>query len=81
MSVLMIFDLNNEYQVQKFIEYAKKLLGERVVVELKEKHASRTLPQNSYLHLILGYFAAEYGCSREEAKVDFYKRTCNRDLY
>lgn len=77
----MIFDLNNEYQVQKFIEYAKKLLGKRVVVELKEKHASRTLPQNSYLHLILGYFAAEYGCSREEAKVDFYKRTCNRDLY
>lgn len=81
MSVLMIFDLNNEYQIQRFVEYAKKLLGKRVVVELKEKCANRTLPQNSYLHLILGYFAAEYGCSREEAKVDFYKRDCNRDLY
>ena len=30
---------------------------------------------------MLSYFACEYGCSTEEAKLDFYKKTCNRDLY
>ena len=33
------------------------------------------------LHLLLGYFASQHGCSLGEAKIDFYKRTCNRDLF
>ena len=33
------------------------------------------------MHLLLGYFGSEYGCSLDEAKIDFYKRTCNRDLF
>ena len=39
------------------------------------------MSQNSYLHLLLGFFGSEYGCSLDEAKIDFYKRTCNRDLF
>lgn len=77
----MIFDLKNEYQIQKFDEQVRKLKEKRALVELKDKKLNRTLSQNNYLHLILGYFGCEYGCSMDEAKVDFYKRTCNRDLY
>ncbi|CAG9884457.1 hypothetical protein [Bacteroides ovatus] len=77
----MLFNLKNEYDIPKFKEYVNKLFSERAVVEVKKKLPNRTLAQNSYLHLLLGYFGSEYGCSLDEAKVDFYKRTCNRDLF
>ena len=77
----MLFDLKNEFQIPKFKEYVNKLFSERAVVEVKKKLPNRTLAQNSYLHLLLGYFGSEYGCSLDEAKIDFYKRTCNRDLF
>ena len=77
----MIFNLENEWEHQKFKEYVNKLFTKRARVEVKEKHSGRTLAQNSYLHLLLGYFGSEYGCSLDEAKVDFYKRTCNKPLY
>ena len=78
---MSIFNLKNEYDIPKFKDYVNKLFRERAVVEVKKKLPNRTLAQNSYLHLLLGYFGSEYGCSLEEAKIDFYKRTCNRDLF
>ena len=78
---MSIFNLQNEYDVPKFKAYVNKLFRDRAVVEVRKKLPGRTLAQNSYLHLLLGYFGSEYGCSLDEAKVDFYKRTCNRDLF
>lgn len=69
----MLFDLKNEYQIPKFKEYVNKLFSERAVVEVKKKLPNRTLAQNSYLHLLLGYFGSEYGCSLDEAKIDFIR--------
>lgn len=77
----MIFNLSNEYDRPKFKEYANKLFKEGCAVELKKKSPTRTLAQNSYLHVLLSYFASEYGCSSDEVKVDFFKRTCNKDLF
>lgn len=77
----MLFNLQNEYDVPKFKAYVNKLFKERAVVEVKRKNPARTLAQNSYLHLLLGYFGTQYGCSLDEAKLDYYKRTCNRDLF
>lgn len=77
----MLFNLQNEYELSRFKEYVNKLFRQRAMVEVKKKHPGRTLAQNAYLHLLLGYFASQYGCSLDEAKVDFYKRTCNRDIY
>ena len=68
----MLFDLKNEFQIPKFKEYVNKLFSERAVVEVKKKLPNRTLAQNSYLHLLLGYFGSEYGCSLDEKKIDFY---------
>ena len=77
----MLYNLQNEYEAERFKAHINKLYRERAVVEVKKKHPGRTLAQNAYLHTILGYFASQYGCSAEEAKVDFYKRTCNKDLF
>ncbi len=77
----MIFNLDNEYDSSRFREYIHKLFAEKATVELKRKHPTRSLSQNNYLHALLGFFACEYGCSADEAKVDFFKRLCNKDLF
>lgn len=77
----MLFNLQNEYDVPKFKAYVNRLFQEKAVVEVKKKNGNRTMAQNAYLHLLIGYFATQYGCGADEAKVDFYKRKCNADLY
>lgn len=77
----MLFNLKNPFEQKKFKEYVNKLFKEKCVAEVKRKKPLRTLKQNSYLHLLIGYFASEYGCSFEEAKLEYYKRTCNKDIY
>lgn len=77
----MIFDLSNEYQIPKYVEYVNKLLEQRAIVEVKKKQPNRSLSQNNYLHLIINYFAIETGYSLDEVKLDYFKKACNRDLF
>lgn len=77
----MIFNLKNPFEQQKFKEYVNKLFKEECVAEVKRKKPLRTLKQNSYLYLLLGFFASEYGCTLDEAKVIYYKRTCNKEIF
>ena len=37
----------------------------------------RSLPQNSYLHVLLGYFAAQTGNTLEWVKREYYKKLVN----
>ena len=69
----MIFNLSNPYEVDKYKEYVNKLFKDRAVVEVKKRLPNRTLAQNSYLHLILSFFACELGCSLDEVKLDYFK--------
>lgn len=77
----MIFNLANPYDLDRYKEYVNTLYKKQAIVEVKEKKKNRSLRQNAYLHVILTYFACEYGCTMEEAKLDFYKRLCNRELF
>lgn len=77
----MIFNLNNPHEVEKFKSYVNNLYLKKGVIEVKEKRPRRTIKQNSYLHLLLGYFGSEYGMSLEQVKIDFFKRVCNKDLF
>lgn len=77
----MLYDLKNEYDVPKFKERVNALLERKAVVELTEVRRNRTLSQNSYLHLILSWFALETGYGLEEVKLEFFKKTCNHDLF
>jgi hypothetical protein len=47
-------------------------------VELTEK---RTVKQNSYLHLILGWFAVESGNTMAYVKKNYYKELCNLQTF
>lgn len=77
----MIFNLANPYDLDKYKKYVNTLYKKKAVVEVKEKKKNRTIRQNSYLHCILSYFAAEYGITMEEVKLDIFKRTCNKDIF
>jgi hypothetical protein len=89
----MLFNLRNPIELKRFqekcaalAEKAEKLQqynpkGELCVVELSEKHQQRSASQNNYCHVILAYFASEYGVTADEAKVDYFKRLVNPDIF
>lgn len=78
---MALYDLDNDFDLIKFEEQYHRLRERGGWVELKAKHPSRSLSQNKYLHLLLGYFASYFGCSLDEVKVDIFKRTCNADMF
>lgn len=77
----MIYDLSNELARVQFDTYCKHLADKRCRVELTEKKGKRTLKQNRYLHLILSYFALQYGERMEWVKQEFFKRFINPDIF
>lgn len=77
----MIYNLNNEYERKKFSDNVKLFLDKSDVVEMKRKTTQRSLSQNSYLHVLLGFFASEFGYTKEEVKYRFFKLHCNRDIF
>lgn len=89
----MLYNLRNPVEVEKFNAKVSTLLkkaerlqdynpdGKTCIVELIEKQQSRSLAQNAYYHVILAYFASEYGISKEQAECDFFKRHCNSDIF
>lgn len=77
----MLFNLRNPYDRQRFDEQVKAMKAAQDYVELKRKHTNRSLAQNSYLHLLLGYFASEFGYTLDEVKQDIFKKHCNIDIF
>ena len=76
----MKYDLSNELQRGNFHLRAARLMEKGCVVELKECKA-RSLRQNSFLHVALGYFAAQTGNTLEYVKQYYYKRLVNPDIF
>lgn len=75
------FNLRNPYDVEKFKERVAEMEQRGDCVELTRKSPQRSLSQNNYLHLIIGYWAQEFGYSLEQAKLQFFKLKCNRDIF
>ena len=80
-STMAIYQLHNPYDRQKFEEKVKKLIEEEAIVEIKKKHPSRSLPQNAYLHVILGYFGQEFGYDIDTVKYEYFKKLCNPQIF
>lgn len=76
----MLYNLQDPLSREQFKSRCNFLYGKGAVVELTEKR-TRTLSQNSYLHVALSYFAKEYGESMEYIKQEFFKRAWNPDLF
>jgi len=77
----MIYNLSNPLDVQNAKTRLELLIKRACVIELTEKKAKRSLNQNAYLHLILGYFASQTGNTLEWVKQQYYKKLCNPDLF
>ena len=77
----MIYDLKNALQRENFKTRANSLFVSQKVVELTEKKPVRTIQQNKYLHVIIGYFATQYGCTLEYVNQNYFKILCNKDIF
>lgn len=77
----MILDLSKDFDKEKFRTYSEHLLKKACPIELKEIKKQRSLAQNRYLHLLLGYFASEFGYDLESVKYDIFKIMLNKDIF
>lgn len=64
----MLLDLSNSYDVSKAHAYLAKLVENGEKCEIKKVVKQRTVRQNAYLHVCLGFFCSETGYTIEEAK-------------
>lgn len=77
----MIYDLTNQLDQKRFKARCNALYKKGGVVDLTEKKPRRTIPQNAYLHLILGWFAIETGNNMGFVKQEYFKRFINPDIF
>ena len=77
----MLYNTAEEPQAQACVNYLVRLIRKGKAIEVRDatRDLTRTLPQNRYLHVILAYFAGEYGCTPDEAKALF--KRCSRDIF
>ena len=83
----MIFDCSKVYHLENAKKYFEKLIEGKKRFELKILYPTRSLPQNSYLHLLLSIYGLNFGLTIEEAKTDikrdlgyFYEKNGHRYL-
>lgn len=77
----MIYDLSSPLDAQNAKIRLEMLTQKRRVIELTEKKTKRSLSQNRYLYLLLGYFASQTGNTLEWVKQQYYKKLCNPDIF
>lgn len=77
----MIYNLSNDFDKQRFKTRCNALYKQGGVVDLTAKKERRTIPQNAYLHLIIGWFAIETGNTLGFVKQEYFKRYINPDIF
>ena len=78
---MALYNLSNEYDLHKFELKCKEMKMKKSYVELKFKLTTRTSSQNAYLHVLLGFWGAEFGLPIEQVKYDYFKKKCNNDIF
>lgn len=74
----MLFNLDTQIDRERATRRFTDLMEQRTVMELKKK-VRRSTSQNSYIHLLIGYFSMETGYTLVEAK-KIYK-DCSPQIY
>lgn len=77
----MTYDGSNPLHVAQARARIDRFANAGKIFELTEKRPRRSLPQNAYLHVLLAYFASQYGERMEYVKDCIYKAHVNRDLF
>lgn len=77
----MRFDLKNSEDLRNATMQFNAFKQEGVVIELKKARSTRTIKQNKYLHLILKWFALEYGENLDYVKQVIFKKLINKEYF
>lgn len=77
----MIYDLSNPLHANSLLAKVEQDVERKKIVEYKEKQMTRTIAQNSYAHVAIGYFALQIGETLEYCKRRYFKYTCNPDIF
>lgn len=77
----MIYNSEIEIDVLNAKTYLKHLLDKKKRFELTEIRKTRSISQNNYQHLILSYFALNYGDKMEHVKLEIFKKLLSPDIF
>lgn len=77
----MLFNAQKETDVKRAIERINFLIRHKKRFDLTEKKPLRSPAQNSYLHLILSWYALEYGETLEYVKQEVFKKFVNKAIF
>lgn len=77
----MKYNLSIPIQAEQAKTRLEHLISKGATVEITQKRLKRSYSQNNYLHLVLAWFAWEYGETKEYVKQEYFKRKVNPDLF
>jgi hypothetical protein len=77
----MILDASKEFDIERARTRLEKLIKNKSKFELTEKKPVRSVSQNAYLHLIIGWFAIEYGETIDYVKRMIFKKLVNPEIF
>ena len=78
----MKYDISNSLHREQARKRLEALLSkEHGIIELSEVKPQRSIKQNKYLHLLLGFFASEYGETIDFVKEQYFKLAANRSIF
>lgn len=77
----MIYNAKKPSDVELAEKRFKFLIENKKRFELTEKKGNKTPNQNRYLHLILGFFAIEYGDKMNYVKQEIFKKEVNTEIF
>lgn len=77
----MLLDANKELDIKRAKSMLQHYIDKGKIFELREKKQRRSIPQNSYMHLLFSWFALETGYTAAEVKQEIFKKIVNPDLF
>ncbi len=76
----MKFDTSKTVDLNKAKQRFEYLCQKQKIIDLKDVRKSRSISQNSYLHVVISLYCIEFGYTLNEAKTDL-KRECGFMTY
>ena len=79
--MMLILRTETETDRDAYKRCINKLYEERKTLKIYVLEGKRTLLQNAYQNIIIRVFACQYGDTEKRVKKEFFKKTCNSDIF
>lgn len=77
----MIYNPSNPIDIERALVRIHHFIGLNQIFEITRKQTPKTYSQIKYVHLILGWFAWEYGETLEYVKLEYFKKLVNPEVF